>query len=122
MKLQSGMADLMTRKPVIDQITAVSFPEAIQKGFMKFEKRHKDEVEHVKAEPKAIMYGLRFPERDAKTDADYLRISFKEEDAEFIREQKIKTLTTKEQKRLPREVLDDNWQEDMSIYNHKRKP
>jgi hypothetical protein len=31
--------------------------------------------------PKPVeMYGLRFPERDAKTDADYLRISFEEED------------------------------------------
>ena len=76
----------MKRKPVIDQITAVSFPEAIEKGLMKFERRHRDEVEHIKAEPKAILYGLRFPERDAKTDADYLRISFKEEDEEFLRE------------------------------------
>ena len=39
-------------------------------------------------EPEAILYGLRFPERDAKTDADYMRISFREEDAEFLEDQK----------------------------------
>ena len=68
------------------------------------------------------MYGLRFPERDAKTKADYMRISFEEEDAEFLAEQKRKTLTEKEQKRLQVEVLTDNWQEDMSLYKYKRKP
>ena len=121
-KLQSGIADFLQRKPVIDQITAVSFPEAIQQGYLKFEERHRDEIEYIKAEPKAQLYGLRFPERDAKTERDFLRVSFKEEDAEFLREQKIKTLTIKEQKRLPREVLEDNWEEDMSIYNNKRRP
>ena len=44
-KLQSGMGDLLQRKPVIDQITEVSFPQAIEQGFMKFEKRRRDEVE-----------------------------------------------------------------------------
>jgi len=55
------------------------------------------------------MFGLRFPERDAKTDADWLRWSFKEEDAEWGKEQERLTLTVKEQKKLPREVLTDNW-------------
>jgi hypothetical protein len=32
------------------------------------------------------------------------------------------TLTEKEQKRLQVEVLTDNWEEDMSLYKHKRKP
>ena len=68
------------------------------------------------------MYGLRFPDRDAKTDRDYMRLSFKEEDEQFLQEQSIYELTEKEQKRLPREILDDNWDEDMSMYNHKRKP
>ena len=31
------------------------------------------------------------------------------------------TLTDKEMKKLPREVLTDNWEEDMSMYKHKRK-
>ena len=72
--------------------------------------------------PKLNMYGLRFPDRDAKTDADYMRLSFVEEDAEYMKEQMVKTITVKEQKKLPREVLTDNWEEDMSLYKHKRKP
>ena len=64
--------------------------------------------------------GLRFPERDAKTDADYMRVSFQEEDQEFMKIQARKTITMKEQKRLPREVLTDNWEEDMTLYKHKR--
>ena len=68
------------------------------------------------------MYGLRYPERDAKTKADYMRLSYKEEDEEFMREQQLKTITVKEQKKLPREVLTDNWEEDMTLYKHKRRP
>ena len=33
-----------------------------------------------------VPYKLRYPERDAKTDADYMRISFVEEDQEFLAE------------------------------------
>ena len=32
------------------------------------------------------MFGLRFPERDAKTDKDYMRLSYKEEDEAFMQE------------------------------------
>ena len=72
--------------------------------------------------PKPLqLYGLRFPEKHAKTKEDYMRISFQEEDAEFFKERERKTITVKEQKKLPREVLTDNWDEDMSIYKHKRK-
>ena len=120
-RLQSGLAEHFRRKPVIDQMTAVSFDEALSKGLLKMEKRRPDEVQAVLAEPKATLYGLRFPERDSKTDADYMRLSFKEEDEQFLKEQELYTLTDKEQKRLPREVLDDNWKEDMSMYNNKRK-
>ena len=51
-----------------------------------------------------------------------MRISFEEEDEAFIAEQQRKTLTLKEMKKRPREVLQDGWDEDMSIYAHKRKP
>ena len=51
-----------------------------------------------------------------------MRLSFKDEDEAFLQAQKIKTITVKEQKKLPREVLTDNWQEDMSLYKNKRKP
>ena len=51
-----------------------------------------------------------------------MRISFKEEDEAFIEEQQRKTLTLREMKKRPREVLQDGWDEDMSMYAHKRKP
>jgi len=51
-----------------------------------------------------------------------LRLSFQEEDEEFLKEQQLLTLDDKEQKRLPREVLADDWEEDMSMYNNKRRP
>lgn len=50
-----------------------------------------------------------------------MRLSFKEEDEAYLEEQKLYTLDDKEQKRLPREVLADDWQEDMSMYNNKRR-
>ena len=82
-KMQAGMADLVKRRPIINEIQSITFPEALQKGYLKHEKRRVDEVAAVVESPKADFYGLRFPERDAKTDADYLRLSFKEEDEEF---------------------------------------
>jgi hypothetical protein len=75
----------------------------------------------MKKEDTMRFFGLRFPEKDGKTKQDYMRLSFQEEDAEFLAEQKRKTLTDAEQKRLPREVLADDWVEDMSMYKHKRK-
>ena len=63
---------------------------------MKMEKRRPDEVQRILETPKPVMYGLRFPERDAKTDADYMRISFTEEDEKFLKEQHRINLTDKE--------------------------
>ena len=99
----------------------VSFQQALDRGLLKMEKRTPEEVRQIVQEPKAVMYGLRFPEKDAKTDRDYMRLSFVEEDEQFLKEQSLLNLTDKEQKRLPREVLADDWEEDMSMYNHKRK-
>jgi hypothetical protein len=76
----------------------------------------------MKKEEPLKLYGLRFPEKDSKTPADYLRLSYIKEDEQFLADQKLKTLTDKEQKRLPREILADNWDEDMTMYKHKRKP
>lgn len=121
-RLQSGLAEHMRRKPVVQQMTGVTFEQALEKGFMKMEKRRPDEVQQIIEEPKAVLYGLRFPEKDAKTDKDHLRLSFQEEDEEFLKEQQLLTLDDKEQKRLPREVLADDWVEDMSMYNNKRRP
>ena len=74
----------------------VSYSEALERGLLKMEKRRPDEVQQIIDEPKAIIYGLRFPERDAKTDADYMRISFREDDKKWLEEQKVLTLTEKE--------------------------
>ncbi len=79
------------------------------------------EIERTLIEPQAQLYGLRNP-ADAKTKKDYMRISYRDEDEEFLQDQERKTLTLKEMKKRPREVLQDGWDEDMSIYAHKRKP
>jgi hypothetical protein len=64
------------------------FHEALQNGRLKEGKPPtEEEVEEIKKlliPNKLDTYGLRFPERDAKKPADYLRISFKEEDEEFF--------------------------------------
>jgi hypothetical protein len=51
-----------------------------------------------------------------------MRISYVEEDEAFLEDQRRKTLTMKEMKKLPREVLQDGWDEDMKLYSHKRRP
>jgi len=51
-----------------------------------------------------------------------MRISLKEEDEQYLKEQERLTLTEREQKKIPREVLQDNWEEDMSVFKNKRKP
>ena len=109
---------------MVANMTAISFPEAMTKGLIKPRTQRPEEIAAMITfvEPKAQIYGLRFPEKDAKTERDFMRISFKEEDAVFLEEQKLKTITTKEQKKLPREILTDNWAEDMSLYKNKRKP
>jgi hypothetical protein len=45
-----------------------------------------------------------------------------EEDDKFREEQARLQISVKEQKRLPREILTDNWQEDMNLYKNKRRP
>jgi large subunit ribosomal protein L20 len=52
---------------------------------------------------------------------DPLRISFREEDDAWREEQMRKRLTDKEMKKIPKPVLDDNWQEDMSLYEEKMR-
>lgn len=60
------------------------------------EKRRPDEVQHIIEEPKAVLYGLRFPEKDSGSDRDYMRLSFQEEDEKFLKEQSLLNLTDKE--------------------------
>jgi hypothetical protein len=101
---------------------AISYTAALEKGLIKSQKDYDPKRDSVmKKEETLRLFGLRNPAKDAKTDRDYLRLSFVEEDAAFMEEQKRKTLTDAEQKRLPREVLADDWDEDMTMYKHKRK-
>jgi hypothetical protein len=65
---------------MINAVTAVSLPEAFERGLMIKRSRPEEIDAIIYNEPKAEIYGLRFPEKDAKTDRDYMRISFKEED------------------------------------------
>ena len=94
----------------------VGFNQAFEKGLLSFKAPDSEPT----MKPMNV-YGLRFPERDAKDpDKDYLRISLREEDKEWMKERQRYTLTEKEQKRLPREVIEEDWQEDMSMYDHKK--
>ena len=95
-KMQSGLVENARRKPVVQQMTGVSFDEALEKGFMKMEKRRPDEIQHIIEVPKAVFYGLRYPEKDARTERDILRLSFKDEDEQFLKEQARLNLTDKE--------------------------
>jgi hypothetical protein len=101
----------------------ISFPEAMKRGLI-MDRKRPDELAAIinEPEPKADLYGLRFPERDSKKPADYMRLSYREEDEEFLKEQERLKITMKEMKKMPREVLTDNWEEDMSIYKNKRRP
>ena len=85
--LQSGIIEIAKRKPLVAEMQAVSYVDALKQGRIVDEKRRSDEVMNIIKEPEAVFYGLRFPERDAKTDADYMRISFVEEDEKFIKDQ-----------------------------------
>ena len=122
-KLQAKLSDFITRKPVINDMQAVSYHAALEKGMIKKQDDYRYEIDSVmKKEEPIRLFGLRFPEKDGKTKEDYMRLSFVEEDKQFLADQKLKTLTPGEQKRLPREILADNWDEDMTMYKHKRKP
>ena len=74
------MEDLVRRKPLVANMMAVSYPEALKKGMMLPRSRPEEIDVLIKEEPKADIYGLRFPEKHAKKKEDYMRISFVEED------------------------------------------
>ena len=120
--LQAGFTEMLKRRPCVQQMTGVSYASAIERGFIKQAKLGEEVQKVLAPEPKYELYGLRFPERDAKTERDYMRLSFKDEDEAFKKEQERYVLTDKEQKALDREVLTDNWEEDMNMYKNKRRP
>lgn len=96
-KLQAKISDFITRKPIVNDMQAISYHAALEKGLIKEQKDFNYELDTViRKEDPVRLYGLRNPEKDAKTDADYLRLSFVEEDAKWLEEQKLMTLTPKE--------------------------
>jgi hypothetical protein len=115
---------MMKSAPKYLKSAGMNYNAALEKGYLKeglITKEEAAEIEKRLIEPQAQIYGLRNP-KDAKTKNDYMRLGFKEEDEAFLAENERKTLKLKEMKKLPREVLQDGWDEDMKIYAHKRKP
>ena len=125
-KKQASFVELEAQKPKLTKQRGMLFAEALDNGRLRAGgPPSEEELREIQASllpPKLDMFGLRYPERDAKTKADHMRLSYKEEDEQFMADQELKTITVGEQKKLPREVLTDNWEEDMSLYKHKRKP
>lgn len=77
--VQANLSEITKRRPLINAMHAVSYPEALAKGFVKEGKPTDADLAAIlgaSVEPKAHLYGLRFPERDSKKDADYMRLSF----------------------------------------------
>ena len=94
-------------------LQAIPLEEAIQREYLKYGQVD----EEIKKAPKLQVLGLRHPEREFDEEEDYLRVGKIEEDAEWAREREKLTFTDKEMKKIPPEVDDDNWEEDMSLYD-----
>ena len=92
----------------------ISYEEALKKNLLSTKIPEKEPEM-----PELKLYGLRNPERDSGTDADYLRLSFRDEDEKWLEEKKRMELSLKEQKKYPREVIDDNWDENQELYASK---
>eukprot|EP00344_Euplotes_crassus_P001767 CAMPEP_0197002028 /NCGR_PEP_ID=MMETSP1380-20130617/6599_1 /TAXON_ID=5936 /ORGANISM="Euplotes crassus, Strain CT5" /LENGTH=134 /DNA_ID=CAMNT_0042419947 /DNA_START=277 /DNA_END=677 /DNA_ORIENTATION=+ len=92
----------------------ITYKEALKKNLLAFNVPEKEpEIPDLK------ILRLRNPERDAGTDADYYRLSFREEDEKWLADQKKLQLTLKEMKKHPREVIEDDWDENPELYKHK---
>ena len=99
---------------VVNPLEKVNFKQAFEQNLLSFD--------IPKTEPKIgtlDIYNLVNPEH-AGTEHDFLRISFREEDKKWLEEQQRMTLTDREQKRMPRMVVDETFEEDMSWYDHKK--
>lgn len=117
---------MMKAAPKYIQAHGMSYQQALEKGFLKdglISKEEGEAIEKQLIEPQAQIYGLRNVPKDAKNvEGDYMRISYKEDDEAFLTDQQRRTLSKKEMKKLPREVLQEGWDEDPKLYSHKRKP
>jgi len=64
-------------------MAGISYQQAIEKGYLRTTAPTAEELAKIESDliaPKAKLYGLRFPEKDAKTDRDYMRLSYREEE------------------------------------------
>ena len=92
----------------------ISYDDALKKNLLSFKIPQKEPEM-----PELKLFGLLNPE-DAGTDKDYLRLSFREEDEAWLKEKQRMDLTLKEQKKYPREILDDNWDENPELYESRK--
>ena len=96
---QADLKAMMKCGPKYLKIGGVSFNQALEKGFLRTTAptpKELEEIEKSLIEPQNTMFGLRFPQKDAKTPKDYMRLSYKEEDLAWLEDQKRKTMTMKE--------------------------
>ena len=85
-RVQGGLSEVARRKPLVMSMTAVPFPEAVKRGLI-IERQRPEELKAVLFdEPKANIYGLRFPDQHSKKPEDFMRLSYKEEDEAFLEE------------------------------------
>ena len=116
---------MMKAAPKYMNANSLSYQDALKAGYLReglISDAQAKEIEKSLIPPQAQIYQLRDPKAAKDPKKDYMRISFKEEDEAFLKDQERKTLTLKEMKKRPREVLQDGWDEDMSMYSHKLKP
>ena len=91
----------------------MSFDAALEQGLLA---RRKPENYADPGEVPLRFWGLRFPERDAKTERDYMRVSFEEEDRAWRKDRESRMLTRKEMKKIKNTVTEDDFEHDESFF------
>lgn len=69
---------MMKARPRYVAAKGMNYAEALKAGYLRTTVPTAAEIVEIEKsliEPKANIYGLRFPEKDGKTDKDYLRLS-----------------------------------------------
>jgi large subunit ribosomal protein L20 len=108
---QTDLVAMMKAAPKYVKMAGLSYLQAMESGFLREGRITKEqalEIERQLIEPQAQIYGLRnIPgeTKEAREKRDYMRLEKVEEDEAFLADQQRKTLTLKEMKKRPREVL-----------------
>ena len=74
---------MMKAKPRYVTAHGMNYAEALKAGYLRTTVPTAGELAEIEKsliEPQAKIYGLRFPEKDGKTERDYMRLSYKDED------------------------------------------